>query len=127
MVCDNSSRKGRPPIDLASRASILGLSYERALFLSRCAHSANLNRKDADQIIVVPYDVRVQLDEALRLGLGLDDVAEMMRDEVSKAQILSMGYRFPKKSRHPKIGGRCLYSLFQWEPLQSEPTRYLLR
>jgi hypothetical protein len=51
----------------------------------------------------------------------------MMRDEVSKAQILSMGYRFPKKSRHPKIGGRCLYSLFQWEPLQSEPTRYLLR
>ena len=127
MVCDNSSRKGRLPIDLASRAAILGLSYERALFLSRCSHSENLNRKDENQIVVVPYDVRVQLDEALRLGLGLDDVAEMMRDEVSKAQILAMGYRFPKRSRHPKIGGRCSYSLFQWEPLQTEPARFPLK
>lgn len=126
MVCDNSRRNG-VPLDLRAKANLLGLSYERALFLSRCAHSTNLNRKGEDQIVVIPYDVRVQLDEALRLGLGFDDVADMMRDEVTKDQILAMGYQFPKKSRHPKIGGRCSYSLFQWEPLQDEPIRYALR
>jgi hypothetical protein len=126
MVCDNSRRPGTP-LNIKERAAILGLSYERALFLSRCAHSTNLNRKGDDQIVVIPYDVRVQLDEALRLGLGLDDVAEMMRDEITKDQILALGYKFPTKSRHPKIGGRCSYSLFQWEPLQSEPVRFALR
>lgn len=126
MVCDNMGRR-KLPLDLQSKAKLLGLSYERALFLSKCSHSENLNRKVPDQIVVIPYDPRVQLDEALRLGIGFDDVADMMRDELTREQILAMGYQFPKKSRHPKIGGRCSYSLFQWEPLQDEPVRFSLR
>lgn len=126
MVCDNTGRR-KVPIDFRVKAKLLGLSYERALFLSKCSHYENLNRKAPDQIVVIPYDPRVQLDEALRLGIGFDDVADMMRDELTREQILAMGYQFPKKSRHPKIGGRCSYSLFQWEPLQDEPVRFSLR
>lgn len=120
MVCNNLTASDDPV--LRRRAAILGVSIERARFLVRCAHSRNLLKKKSEHIVVIPYDPRVQLDEALRLGIGLNDTAEMMG--MTPAEIMAMGYSFPAKSSIPRVGGRGPYSLFQWEPMQGEDDLY---
>jgi hypothetical protein len=120
MVCNNLTASDDPV--LRRRAAILGVSIERARFLVRCAHSRNLLKRKSDHIVVIPYDPRVQLDEALRLGIGLNDTAEMMR--MTPAEIKAMGYDFPEHSAYPRVGGRGPYSLFQWEPMQGEDDLY---
>jgi hypothetical protein len=120
MVCNNLTASDDSV--LRRRAEILGVSIERARFLVRCAHSRNLLKKKSEHIVVIPYDPRVQLDEALRLGIGLKDTAKMMK--MAPKEITAMGYDFPAKSSIPRVGGRGPYSLFQWEPMQGEADLY---
>lgn len=120
MVCSNVPRIDDD--ELRRRASILGVSFERAKFLSRCAKSINLSKRKDDRVVIIPYDPRVQIDEALRLEIGFKHTAQMMG--MSKTEISAMGYDFPTRSAYPPAGNRYPYSLFRWEPLQGEDDLY---
>jgi len=102
------------PYDLATRAKLLGLSLERAKFLTACPHRENAKFKGDGQVIVVPFDPDVQINEAKRLGIGALDAAEMFNRPV--AEFIVRG--FPMKSTQPRAASNAGYSLLQYEASQ---------
>ena len=106
----------RLPDDFVERCKILRISISRALFLIKCAHSSNPVMNRRGKIGSVPYDPRVLLDEALRIGLGKDALRVIFKGEFTLKEIEDMGYKFPRRSKYPPPPGRGYYSLFQWEP-----------
>jgi len=78
-----------------SLASHYGIGYERALFLAMCAHEQN-GKKLENRNDYIPYEPRIQIKEAFRLGIGLKDTAKMMG--MTQRQVMSYGFNFSSKS-----------------------------
>ncbi|CAB4185024.1 hypothetical protein UFOVP1118_15 [uncultured Caudovirales phage] len=103
MVCSNENPRR---FNFIERAEILGISIDRAMFLSACALNDDGKAKDgisSRRGLTIKYDDRVQLAEASRLGIGLADTAEMMG--MTQEQVLSYGIPFKKKSTLPRPPG----------------------
>lgn len=107
----------RRPVDdqeIIRRGLLFGLSPARALFLASCSSIRDENHAHRRPIVLIPYDPAVQLREALRLGIGLYDAAEMMKMTVD--EVRAYGIPFPEKSALRKPTGRGIFSLFPWTP-----------
>lgn len=95
------------PLTLRERAEVLGISYERALFLVACAHDGRThnNKGSFDREVSIPYDVAVPIKEAARLGINIKDIAEMM--DMTEAEIAAYPFDFPEKTTavRPMRGG----------------------
>lgn len=103
MVCSHENPRR---LNFIERAEILGISIERAIFLAACALNDDGKAKDgfsSRRGLTIPYDDRVQLAEASRLGIGLADTAEMMG--MTQEQVLSYGIPFKNKSTLPRPPG----------------------
>ena len=99
------------------RAALLGLSLPRARFLAACSHVEG-NKDAANRTDPIPYDPRVQIAEAHRLGLGLADTAEMMG--MTKNEVIAFGLFFPARSAYNKPPGLSTYNLFPPEPIDPD-------
>ena len=110
MVCINETRRR---LTLIERAIVLGISLERATFLSVCSCNA-ATRAAAKQAINIPYDPIVQLREAARLGISARDTAEMM--QMTYEEVVATGFNFPRRSTLKRPPGQGRYCLFQFEP-----------
>ena len=119
MVNSNSQHRP-PPSNLKERAYLLGIAYERAKFLAACSHTQNRFFRKSFQVVLIPYDEEVLINEAKRIGIGAFDAAKMFK-RPSK-EMLARG--FPYRSKFPKPPGNGDYSLFQHEHHQ-EITRFL--
>jgi len=112
MVCFNESFQ---PLTFEERAMLLGLSLPRAKFLAACSHFEG-NKNENNRTDPIPYDPAVQIAEAYRIGLGLQDTADMMGMTVKA--IKAHGYPFPRKSSFPNPSrGLACYNLFTPEPI----------
>lgn len=107
----NQGEGGRRPLTLRERAAVLGLTYDRALFLSKCAHidETHNNAASYDRGNSIPYSDEVALREAARLGIGLRDTADMMN--MTPEQVASFGIPFAEKSAMPRPLRGGLYNL----------------
>ena len=110
MICEVTPLP-RQPRDLAFRAKALGLSIERAKFLVACPHTDNPYNKPDGQVIVVPFDPEVQINEAKRMGIGALDAAEMFDRPV--ADFIARGFNLT--TPFPRPPGNGAYSLLQHE------------
>jgi len=110
MVCINETRRR---LTFVERAIVLGISYERAVFLSACASNA-ATKAAAKNAINIPYDPIVQLREAARLGISARDTAEMMG--MSYEDVVATNFNFPRRSKGRRPPGQSRYCLFQYEP-----------
>jgi len=119
MVVDFTSKRILPD-DLATRAYLLGINYERAKFLASCPHTENMKFRKTSQIVIVPFNEQIQIDEAKRIGIGAKDASDMFEKPVE----VFLEQNFPMKSLFPKTSKYGGYSLFQPYDHQ-EVTRYL--
>ena len=116
MVCRNFDDI---PLTLEERCNIFKISMPRAKFLLACAHDDTGNAKDgfsSDRGQSIPYDEKVLLREAFRIGLGFKDVSEMM--EMTHEQLAAYGIPFPSVSAYnPPPGRNTIHNLFTPEPI----------
>jgi hypothetical protein len=111
---DATTADGRRRLNFVERALLLRISFPRAEFLAACAHDqAAKNEENRNEVI--PYDPAVQIHEALRLGLGLKDTAEMMGMTI--ADVAAHGLPFPARTRFPKPPNATRYNLFTPDPI----------
>lgn len=110
MVQINETRRR---LTFIERAMVLGISLERATFLSACSCNA-ATRAAAKHAINIPYDPLVQLREAARLGISARDTAEMMG--MSYEEVVATNFDFPRRSKGRRPAGQSRYCLFQHEP-----------
>jgi hypothetical protein len=116
MVCQNLDGI---PLTLEERCLLFKISMPRAKFLLACAHDDTGKAKDgfsSDRGQSIPYDERVLLREAFRLGMGFADTARMM--QMTETQLATYGIPFPAKTSFPKPPGKFSdYNLFTREPI----------
>jgi len=102
---------------LKDRAELYGVQYDRALFLVACPHGES-GKSECNRTNVIPYDPAVQIKEASRLGIGLEDAAFMM--ETTPHEVLSYGFPFNEFSTYPRNSMSGPYNLFLYEPINPD-------
>lgn len=108
---------------MRERCAILGIEYERGLFLVSCAKDDEGvcgQGSVSDRGQTIPYDPLVLLREAIRLGLSFRDTAKMMK--MKEDVLRSYGLTFPRHSAYyPPPGRLGVHNLFLPDPLLNKP------
>ena len=122
MDCSDPSPDHPKPFDYELRRVILGLSPERAAFLSSCAHQG-FERDETTRHI--PYSDEPLIREAARIGISLKDTATMMG--MTNEQVAAYGFTFVPKTLKYNPPGVSVHNLFTEDHEQPHKIRRLRR
>lgn len=114
LASDQDIRNPRP-LDYEERRVLLGLTPERAAFLSACSHVGAVRDANTKRI---PYDPIVLIREAARMGINKKDTAAMM--QTTPEELDALGVSFPSKTTKLLAPGNVLHNLFTYDPADNE-------